>query len=92
MDLAPHLARVRRAQHIVLKLHPADAHWLAPHAAELRERVGLPGDIEVRADASISRGGCLVESSLGRIDARIETRLSELTRALGLSTAQQETT
>jgi flagellar assembly protein FliH len=82
--LAPHLARIRRAQSIVLKVHPADADWLQRHAAELSERADLEGQLELRPDASIARGGCLIESTLGEVDARIETRLSELARALGL--------
>ena len=39
------------------------------------------GDIEtltVKGDTSIGRGGCLVESSLGTIDARIEAQFEEL--------------
>jgi flagellar biosynthesis/type III secretory pathway protein FliH len=82
--LAPHLARIRRAQSIVLKVHPADADWLQQHAAELTDRAELEGQLELRADASIARGGCLIESTLGEVDARVETRLTELARALGL--------
>jgi flagellar assembly protein FliH len=82
--VAPHLARMRRAQHIVLKLHPEDATWLEQHQDALHSRVELEGSLEVRADATIARGGCQIESNLGELDARIETRLSALAGALGL--------
>jgi flagellar biosynthesis/type III secretory pathway protein FliH len=87
--LAPHLARIRRAQSIVLKVHPSDADWLQQHAAELTQRADLEGQLELRPDASIARGGCLIESTLGQVDARVETRLAELARALGLRECTQ---
>jgi flagellar assembly protein FliH len=82
--IARQLARVRRAQGIVLKVHPLDAAWLQQHATELSQRAELEGQLELRADATIARGGCLIESTLGEVDARIETRIAELARVLGL--------
>jgi flagellar assembly protein FliH len=82
--LEPHLARIRRAEAIVLRLHPADASWLERHEGELRKRAGLDCPIELRSDAEIARGGCVIESNLGELDARVETRLAALARALGL--------
>jgi len=35
------------------------------------------------ADATLTRGGCRVESDLGSIDARIEARWSQAARILG---------
>ncbi len=49
----------------------------------VRDAVGP--DIEVAADAHISRGGAVLESEHGRLDARIETQLDEI--ALGLADA-----
>ena len=61
-----------------MRVHPDDVHY----ATEIKEELGhARGDIEtltVKGDASIGRGGCLVESSLGTIDARIEAQLEEL--------------
>jgi flagellar assembly protein FliH len=34
-------------------------------------------------DAAVSRGGCRVESDLGRIDATIETRWSQAATTIG---------
>jgi len=85
---APHLARVRRAQHIALRVHPADAQWLQQHDTLWRawcESQELTAQLSVHADASIERGGCVVESNLGEIDARVETRLQLMAAALGLS-------
>ncbi|HEX4354548.1 MAG TPA: FliH/SctL family protein [Polyangiales bacterium] len=86
--LEPHLTRLRRAETLILHLHPDDAAWLERHPRAL-EGVGLEGSIELRTDPAIARGGCLVESNLGELDARIETRVAELARALGLEEPNQ---
>ena len=85
--LKPHLARMRRAQRLVLRLHPQDAAWLEGHPAalnELREQHTLASSLELRSDPTITRGGCVVESNIGDLDARVETRLTLLASALDL--------
>jgi flagellar biosynthesis/type III secretory pathway protein FliH len=86
--LRPHLARMRRAQRLVLRLHPDDAAWLQAHPGpltELREQYTLASSLELRSDPTITRGGCVVESNIGDLDARVETRLTLLASALDLS-------
>lgn len=85
--LRPHLARMRRAQRLVLHLHPQDVAWLERHPAALaalREQHTLARSLELRADPSLTRGGCVIESNLGELDARVETRLSMIAAALQL--------
>jgi len=72
----------------VLRLHPDDAAWLQDHPEplnELREQHTLASSLELRSDSTITRGGCVVESSIGDLDARVETRLTLLASALDLS-------
>jgi flagellar assembly protein FliH len=38
--------------------------------------------VTVVADAAVSRGGCLVESPFGFVDASIDAQFQELARAL----------
>lgn len=64
------LDRVRRASRVRVRAHPDDAAQL------------MDLEVEIVADASIERGGCVVESELGVVDARIETRIDALARAL----------
>ena len=85
--LRPHLARMRRAQQLLLRLHPADHAVLQQQPellAQLRGQHQLDGRLELRSDASLTRGGCVIESNLGELDARVETRLSLMAAALGL--------
>jgi type III secretion system HrpE/YscL family protein len=78
------LARARRARDVVVRVHPDDA----PHVESLRSaiaaRAGRPATFSVRPDADLTRGSCLVETDLGTIDARLETKLDALARALGV--------
>jgi flagellar biosynthesis/type III secretory pathway protein FliH len=88
--LTPHLARVRHAQRLSLRLHPDDAGWLDEHRAVLQARCAalqLDTQVEVLADPSITRGGCMVDANVGELDARVETRLTLLAKALGIDEA-----
>jgi Flagellar assembly protein FliH len=69
------LARVRRARNVTLRVHPADLALLEG-ADTLRTRLELLGTLTLRADASLERGGCVLETDLGEVDARLETRLA----------------
>lgn len=69
------LERARRARRRRLHLHPEDVPLLRDLIA--------PADLtELVADASIERGGCLLESDLGTLDGRLEVQVAELRRAL----------
>ncbi len=64
------LERVRRASRVRVRVHPSDAAHL------------VLSDVPVVEDESIERGGCVVESELGDVDARLEVRLAAIERAL----------
>jgi flagellar assembly protein FliH len=76
------MARVaidRLGEHAAATIHlnPADYEAVsARHAAELGKAV------ELVADPSVARGGCIVRSSFGTIDTGIESQVRELSRAL----------
>ena len=67
------------ARHITLRVHPDDHALVAQGAAEVLAARGA----RLLPDASITRGGCLVESDIGVIDASIETRWRRAAAALG---------
>lgn len=78
------LARARRAREVTVRVHPDDAPHVESLRALITARAGRPGTFSVRADPAVTRGGCLVETDLGTIDARLETKIEALARALGL--------
>ncbi|MEP7297819.1 MAG: FliH/SctL family protein [Burkholderiales bacterium] len=67
------------AQHITLRVHPDDHAFVAQGAADVLAARGA----RLLPDAAISRGGCLVESDIGVIDASIETRWRRAAASLG---------
>jgi len=69
------LTRVQPARRVVLRVHPDDLALLDPPET-LRARHELRAPLSFEADATLSRGGCVIDTDLGQIDARLETRLS----------------
>jgi flagellar assembly protein FliH len=67
------------ARHIRVMVHPDDHALVAAGAAEALQARGA----RLLAQADIERGGCLIESDLGRIDARIENRWRQAAAVLG---------
>ena len=67
------------AKHITLRVHPDDHPFVAQGAAEVLAARGA----RLLADASMSRGGCLVESDIGVIDASLEARWRRAAASLG---------
>jgi flagellar assembly protein FliH len=67
------------ARHITLRVHPDDQPLVAEGAGELLEARGA----RLVGDATIARGGCVVESNIGLIDASIETRWRRAAAAIG---------
>ncbi|MCY7316948.1 MAG: flagellar assembly protein FliH [Rubrivivax sp.] len=67
------------ARHITVHVHPLDLPLVAEGAEESLAARGA----RLQADAGIERGGVLVNSDVGAIDARIATRWAQAAAALG---------
>lgn len=70
------VADVPHAESFTVRCHPDDEPKVAAALASTE------GSHSIRADASVARGGCLVESSAGDVDVRIETQLRILEHEL----------
>jgi flagellar assembly protein FliH len=67
------------ARHIRVSVHPDDHALVAAGAADALQSRGA----RLLASPEITRGGCVIESDLGRIDAQIETRWQQAAAVLG---------
>ncbi|MFL6664230.1 MAG: FliH/SctL family protein [Rhizobacter sp.] len=67
------------ARHITLRVHPDDHPLVAEGAGEMLAARGA----RLIADPTIGRGGCIVESDIGVIDASLETRWRRASAGLG---------
>ena len=72
------LERLGEAGPATVRLHPEDFARTAARDAE-RWRAA---HVTVVADAAVARGGCLVESPFGFVDASIDAQFEELARTL----------
>lgn len=67
------------ARHIRVTVHPDDHALVAEGAAEALAARGA----RLLADVAVERGGCIVESDLGQIDARMQSRWRCAAEVLG---------
>ncbi len=67
---------------ITIKVNPKDHDILLQHKGELaRYGDGVKG-VKVESDESVSRGGCLVSTNFGEIDATIDSVMAEIEEKL----------
>jgi len=76
------LADARGRHEIVLRVHPEDVAVLEVERPGLLARLSVSAHMLIRADETIARGGCVVDSDLGTVDARLATQLAMIERAL----------
>ena len=65
------------ANEVKIRLHPQDAEELSVNSKNLINS-GSFTKIKIEGDEQIEKGGCLIETEIGNVDARIATQLSEL--------------
>jgi type III secretion protein L len=66
----------------LLKVHPASVQEARSALSRFDRQTGLGRIANVVADESLSEGGCVLESELGRIDASVSTQLENIRSAL----------
>ena len=76
------LSHARQQREILVRINPADTEALQNNRNRLLEMLARAQSIEIREDASISRGGCVVNTELGTIEANLERQLDALAMAL----------
>lgn len=77
-NLRAALAQVQEATRFLIHLHPDDLALLRQHGSDLLADPPGPQTMQFVPAPHIARGGCLVKTDFGLIDARRETRLELL--------------
>lgn len=72
-------ALLQGARHTTVRVHPDDHALVATAASQALRDAGA----RLLSDAAVSRGGCLVESDIGLVDASIEARWQRAAAVLG---------
>ena len=86
-DIAEHALKAAKPgrEAAVLRLHPDDLARLQAERPAWLTEMGLEAGIRAVGDATVGRHGCVVETALARLDARLEAQLDALERALRAS-------
>jgi type III secretion system HrpE/YscL family protein len=82
------LRSATQQREIIVRIHPDDAEHLRKNQRRLLDVLARASGIEVRDDAAIQRGGCVVLTELGTIDASLERQLQAIEDALQDELAQ----
>jgi flagellar assembly protein FliH len=76
------LRKIIGVEKIKIHVNPADEEYIREHRNELSAYADSVKEILIEADGKVERGGCIIESELGNIDARVSTQFELIEEAL----------
>ncbi len=76
------IRRIVGVDKITVRVHPEDEALVRSHRAALLSSSDAVREILIEGDESIERGGCILESATGNVDARIGSQLRQIETAL----------
>ena len=76
------LKKVKGRGEVTIRVNLADVKLTSEHTQDFIKQVENIQTITVLEDSSVEKGGCIVETDFGAIDARIQSQLSELESAI----------
>lgn len=76
------LQQVEDTAEIVIQLHPEDLALLRKHESKLLNGLPETGPLRFTGSTETTRGGCIVQTRFGMVDARRETKLEQLRKTL----------
>jgi flagellar assembly protein FliH len=80
------LRKVKGRGNIIIRVNMADLKLSTEHMKDFVKLVEGAASIQILEDSSVDRGGCIIETDFGEIDARIASQLAELeTKILEMS-------
>lgn len=80
------LKKVKGRGDVTIRVNLADVKLTTEHIQDFIKQVENVKGIQVIEDSTVDKGGCIVETDFGAIDARIQSQLSELeTKILEIS-------
>ncbi|PKL14888.1 MAG: flagellar assembly protein FliH [Spirochaetae bacterium HGW-Spirochaetae-6] len=72
------LGKLKIRAEVTIKVHPGDVYTVTKYKKEFMELVEGVENIRILEDPNVDKGGCIVTSEFGSIDARISTQLQEI--------------
>lgn len=72
------LGRIKERESVSIHVHPRDYGLVQAQRQQLLSLVHEQAEVKVYPDHTIGQGGCIVRTSQGSLDARIDTQLTEI--------------
>ncbi|MDR1031152.1 MAG: flagellar assembly protein FliH [Treponema sp.] len=72
------LRKVKGRGDVIIRVNIADLQLSTEHIKDFIQTLEGGQHIQVQEDSSVDRGGCIIETEFGDIDARISSQLAEL--------------
>jgi len=72
------LRKVKAKGSVIIRLNLADIDVVTEHKQDFINQLESVKTIHVMEDTSVDKGGCIIETDFGEIDARISSQLAEL--------------
>ncbi len=76
------LKRIKDRDRVDIRVNFADLELTTAHKDELIKMMESLRKVNIYEDSRIDRGGCVIETDVGSIDARISTQLKEIEEAI----------
>ena len=76
------LKRIKDRDRVDIRVNFADLELTTAHKDELIKMMESLRKVNIYEDSRIDRGGCIIETDVGSIDARISTQLKEIEEAI----------
>lgn len=80
--VAEAIARVSDREQIIVKVNREDAEYLKRYKDRLASMLDGVKSFSIIEDSSIEPGGCVIETNLGFVDARISTKIKSIEESL----------
>ncbi|MEA3494384.1 MAG: FliH/SctL family protein [Candidatus Margulisiibacteriota bacterium] len=84
------ISRVSDREQIIVKVNREDAEYLKRYKDRLAGMLDGVKSFSIIEDANIEPGGCVIETNLGFIDARIATKIKSIEEALNKVSSSKE--
>ena len=72
------LRKLKSRGDVIIRVNLADLELTSEHTRDFMEKIENVKSVTVLEDSSVDRGGCIIESDLGQIDARISSQINEI--------------
>lgn len=76
------LEKVRDQDQIIIRVNPEDYEMVLMAKRDLQLMVGRETAVSVAVDNIVPRGGCVIDTALGTVDARLDTKLELVYKAI----------